>query len=43
VLGDDALREALGSQALAASRGYDVGACVDQMQAFYDELLGGRG
>jgi glycosyltransferase involved in cell wall biosynthesis len=44
VLGDESLREALGRQALAASRRYDVRACVDQMQAFYDELLaGGRG
>lgn len=44
VLGDEALRESLGRRALAASRGYDVRACVDQMQDFYDELLaGGRG
>jgi glycosyltransferase involved in cell wall biosynthesis len=40
VLADGALREALGRQALAASRRYDVRACVDQMQALYDELLG---
>jgi glycosyltransferase involved in cell wall biosynthesis len=39
VLGDSALRQALGRRALAASRRYDVGECVDQMQAFYDELL----
>ena len=39
VLGDDALRAELARQALAASRLYDVRACVDQMQAFYDELL----
>jgi glycosyltransferase involved in cell wall biosynthesis len=43
VLGDDALRGALGRQALAASRRYDVSACVDEMQAFYDDLLGGGG
>jgi len=44
VLGDAALREGLGRQALAASRRYDVRACVDQMQDFYDDLLsGGRG
>ena len=41
VLGDAALRDGLGRQALAASRRYDVRACVDQMQAFYDELLSG--
>jgi glycosyltransferase involved in cell wall biosynthesis len=39
VLGDDALRAEMGRQALAASRLYDVRECVDQMQAFYDELL----
>jgi glycosyltransferase involved in cell wall biosynthesis len=39
VLGEGRLREALGRQALAASRRYDVRACVDQMQAFYDDLL----
>ena len=39
VLGDSALREALGRHALAASGRYDVRACVDQMQALYDELL----
>jgi glycosyltransferase involved in cell wall biosynthesis len=43
VLGDPALREALGRHAHAASRRYDVRACVDQMQAFYDDLLGGGG
>jgi glycosyltransferase involved in cell wall biosynthesis len=42
VLGDAALREGLGRQALAASRRYDVRACVDQMQDLYDELLAGR-
>ncbi|HSD27439.1 MAG TPA: glycosyltransferase [Vicinamibacteria bacterium] len=41
VLGDEALRCALGGQALAASRRYDVRACVDAMQAFYDDLLAG--
>jgi glycosyltransferase involved in cell wall biosynthesis len=43
VLGDEALRGALGRHALAASRRYDVRACVDEMQAFYDDLLGGGG
>ena len=43
VLGDEALRQALGREALAASRRYDVRACVDQMQALYDDLLAGRG
>jgi glycosyltransferase involved in cell wall biosynthesis len=41
VLGDAALREGLGRRALAASRRYDVRACVDQMQDFYDDLLSG--
>jgi hypothetical protein len=36
------LREGLGRQALLASRRYDVRACVDQMQDFYDDLLSGR-
>jgi glycosyltransferase involved in cell wall biosynthesis len=39
VLGDEALCAALGRQALTASRQYDVRACVDAMQAFYDDLL----
>jgi len=39
VLRDDPLRAELGRQALAASRRYDVRAGVDQMQAFYDDLL----
>jgi glycosyltransferase involved in cell wall biosynthesis len=44
VLADAPLRQRLGEQALAASRRYDVSTCVDQMQAFYDDLLsGGRG
>jgi glycosyltransferase involved in cell wall biosynthesis len=42
VLGDAVLRRRLGEQALAASRLYDVRACVDQMQAFYDDLLSGE-
>jgi glycosyltransferase involved in cell wall biosynthesis len=41
VLGDAALRAALGRQALAASRRYDVRTCVEAMQAFYDDLLAG--
>jgi len=42
VLGDASLRAALGRRALAVSRRYDVRTCVDEMQAFYEELLGGR-
>jgi glycosyltransferase involved in cell wall biosynthesis len=42
VLGDPALRAALGARALAASRRYDVRTCVDEMQALYDEILAGR-
>ena len=41
VLGDATLREGLGRRALAASRRYDVRACVDEMQDFYDDLLSG--
>ena len=41
VLGDATLREGLGRRALGASRRYDVRACVDQMQDFYDDLLSG--
>jgi glycosyltransferase involved in cell wall biosynthesis len=41
VLGDASLRATLGRQALAASRRYDVRTCVEEMQAFYEELLGG--
>jgi len=41
VLADASLRAALGRQALAASRRYDVRTCVDEMQAFYEDLLGG--
>jgi glycosyltransferase involved in cell wall biosynthesis len=39
VIGDAGLRLALGTQAREASRHYDVRACVESMQAFYDELL----
>jgi glycosyltransferase involved in cell wall biosynthesis len=42
LLGDPGLRRDLASAALAASRRYDVRACVDQMQAFYDDLLAER-
>jgi glycosyltransferase involved in cell wall biosynthesis len=41
VLGDADLRERLGRRALEASRRYDVRACVEQMEALYDEVLGG--
>jgi glycosyltransferase involved in cell wall biosynthesis len=43
VLSDDALRQALGGQALEASRLYDVRSCVEQMEALYDEILDERG
>lgn len=43
VLGDEGLRAALGRQALAASRRYDVRSCVARMQDLYDELLAGPG
>ena len=36
---DTKLRVALGTRAREASRQYDVKACVEAMQAFYDELL----
>ena len=39
VLGDASLRSELGSRAREASRQYDVAACVEAMQSFYDELL----
>jgi glycosyltransferase involved in cell wall biosynthesis len=39
LLADPDLRAALGRQALAASRRYDVSACVGAMQAFYGDLL----
>jgi glycosyltransferase involved in cell wall biosynthesis len=42
VLRDGALRAALAAQALASSRLYDVRACVDAMQALYDDVLAGR-
>jgi glycosyltransferase involved in cell wall biosynthesis len=37
------LREALGRRAFEDSRRYDVQACVEQMEALYDELLGEKG
>jgi len=40
VVGDTCLRAALAARAREASRRYDVRACVEAMQAFYDELLG---
>jgi glycosyltransferase involved in cell wall biosynthesis len=43
VLADAGLRETLGGAALAASRAYDVGSCVEQMEALYDEVLGEGG
>ena len=43
VLSDHGLRQALGKAALAASRRYDVRACVEAMQSLYDELLSPRG
>jgi glycosyltransferase involved in cell wall biosynthesis len=39
---DEPLRAGLAARALEASRLYDVRACVDAMQALYDELLAGR-
>jgi glycosyltransferase involved in cell wall biosynthesis len=39
VLSDAQLRAGLAARARAASRRYDVAACVEAMQAFYDELL----
>jgi glycosyltransferase involved in cell wall biosynthesis len=38
-LGDGALRRALSEAALAASRRYDVDACVRQIEQVYEELL----
>jgi glycosyltransferase involved in cell wall biosynthesis len=40
VLADAALRSRLAARAREASRRYDVAACVEAMQAFYDDLLG---
>ena len=40
VLADAAQRRALGENARKASVRYDIGACVRQMEALYDELLG---
>jgi glycosyltransferase involved in cell wall biosynthesis len=42
VLGDDALRHALGAAARRASARYDINACVRSMEALYDELLAER-
>ena len=42
VLVTPSLRQDLARRALAASRRYDVRACVDQMQQLYDEVLAGR-
>jgi len=39
VLGDAALRARLAARAREESRRYDVAACVEAMQALYDELL----
>jgi glycosyltransferase involved in cell wall biosynthesis len=39
VLGEPVLLSALSRNALAASRRYDVRACVEQMEALYDEML----
>jgi glycosyltransferase involved in cell wall biosynthesis len=39
VVGDAGLRAALGSRAREASKLYDVRACVDAMQALYDDVL----
>ncbi len=43
VLTGAGLREALGHRAFADSRRYDVKACVEQMEALYDELLDEKG
>ena len=39
VLSDAALRSRLSARAREASRRYDVAACVEAIQAFYDDLL----
>jgi phosphatidylinositol alpha 1,6-mannosyltransferase len=39
LLGDPQRRQALGEAARSASRRYDIGACVAQMQDLYDEVL----
>ena len=39
VLADDGLRDALGRQALEASRRFDVRSCVEQMETLYDAVL----
>jgi glycosyltransferase involved in cell wall biosynthesis len=41
VLADVALRGRLGRHALEASRRFDVSACVEQMEALYDQVLAG--
>jgi glycosyltransferase involved in cell wall biosynthesis len=41
VIETPSLRESLSASARAASRRYDVRACVDQMEALYDEVLAG--
>jgi glycosyltransferase involved in cell wall biosynthesis len=43
VLTDAGLREALAQRAFEDSRRYDVQACVEQMEALYDELLAEKG
>jgi glycosyltransferase involved in cell wall biosynthesis len=42
-LDDAALRRSLGENARAASTGYDIRACVTQMEGLYDEVLAERG
>lgn len=41
-LGDAALRARLGEAARRASERYDIGECVERMQALYDEVLAER-
>jgi glycosyltransferase involved in cell wall biosynthesis len=43
VLSDAPLRSRLAARAREASRRYDVAACVDAMQGFYDDLLAKAG
>ncbi len=43
VVTDAELRGALGRRALEESRRYDVQACVEQMQALYDQVLAEEG
>jgi glycosyltransferase involved in cell wall biosynthesis len=42
VLGEPGLRAALSAAAREASARYDIGACVEQMEALYDEVLAER-